>query len=86
MLYSVLLWRQLGYRKLEIVTYPLMVGVVLVLIITRVHYAIDIVGGVVFALWINRFVLAKLAWFDYLFTCIYRVIMQIIAVLRASVS
>lgn len=86
MLFSALLWRRLEYRLLEVVTYPLLVIVVLVLLITRVHYIIDIVGGVVFTLWINRFLLPRVAWFDYLFTCLYDAIKWIYISLPRVVS
>lgn len=86
MLFSALLWRRLGYRILEVVTYPLLVIVVMVLLITRVHYVIDIVGGVVFTLWIDRFLLPRVAWFDYLFSCFYNGIKWIYTSLRRGVS
>jgi len=46
------------------------VFVVLVLISTKVHYSIDIVGAVIFTLWMNKYVLSYLAYFDYVFSCI----------------
>jgi hypothetical protein len=67
-------------------TYPLLVGVVIVLIVTRVHYFIDVAGGAIFTLWIDRFLLPKVIWFDYAFTCIYRGLRQAYASLRAAVS
>ncbi len=86
MLFSALLWRRLKYRSLEIITYPLLVIVVLVLLVTRVHYIIDIVGGAVFALWINRFLLPRVQWFDYIFTCIYNGIRHVYTCMRAAVD
>lgn len=67
------------------VTYPLLVIVVLVLLITRVHYIIDIVGGVVFTLWIDRFLLPRVVWFDYLFTCLYNGIKWAYTILKGGV-
>jgi hypothetical protein len=86
MLFSALLWRRLKYRPLEMATYPLLVIVVLVLLVTRVHYVIDIIGGAVFALWIDRFLLPRVDWFDYLFTCIYNGIRHVYKGMRAAVS
>jgi hypothetical protein len=86
MLFSALFWRRLKYKKLEMITYPLMVMVVLVLLVTRVHYIIDVVGGAIFTLWIDRFLLPKVVWFDYTFTCIYHGIMKTYSALRAAVS
>lgn len=86
MLFSALLWRRLGYKKMEVATYPMVIAVVLALLITRVHYIIDIVGGIIFTLWIDKYVLPKVIWLDYLFTCIYNWIMQAYAYLRAVVS
>ena len=71
---------------MEWLTYPLLVMVVLVLLITRVHYVIDVIGGAVFALWIDRFMLPQVVCFDYAFTCIYRVLMKGYNLLRESMN
>jgi ABC-type spermidine/putrescine transport system permease subunit II len=39
-----------------------------VLIITRIHYTIDIMGGIIFALAFHRGVSYTLKYFDYLFS------------------
>ena len=71
---------------MELLTYPLLAIVVLVLLITRVHYIIDVIGGAVFALWIDRFLLPKMKWFDYAFTCIYKILMQGYAFVRERIN
>lgn len=71
---------------MELLTYPLLAIVVLVLLITRVHYIVDVIGGAVFALWIDRFLLPKVIWFDYAFTCIYKVLMQGYVFVRGRIN
>lgn len=71
---------------MQLLTYPLLAIVVIVLLITRVHYIVDVIGGAVFALWIDRFLLPKVIWFDYAFTCIYKVLMQGYALVRGRIN
>ncbi len=72
MLLSALLWKRLNYKRMYLISLILLFYVVLVLLITRVHYIIDIIGGAIFALWIDRYVLPYVKYFDYFFTVIYR--------------
>lgn len=54
MLFSILWWRHLGYRKLYLVNLVLAPQVVVVLLATRVHYSIDIVAAMIFGAWLWR--------------------------------
>jgi hypothetical protein len=72
MLFSALFWGRLKYRKMEGASYVLMSVVVAALLVTRVHYIIDIVGGAIFTLWFEKYLLAQVKYFDYIFTCFYR--------------
>lgn len=47
------------------------VYVVLVLLATRVHYSIDIVGAVVFTLWMEVYIGRYVKYFDMFFSCIF---------------
>lgn len=47
-----------------------MIVVIIYLITTRVHYTIDIVGGALFSLWINKYIVTRVIYLDTLFTWI----------------
>ena len=86
MIFSILFWRRLKYRKMELFSYVFLVIVVFVLIVTRVHFIIDIIGGAIFAIWIEKYLLAKIAYFDYVFTCIYHALISFYTYVKIALS
>lgn len=86
MIFSILFWRRLNYKKMELCSYFFLAIVVFVLIVTRVHFIIDVIGGAIFAIWIEKYLLARVAYFDYLFTCIYRALIFFYTYVKIALS
>ena len=86
MIFSILFWRRLKYKRMELCSYAFLAIVIFVLIVTRVHFTIDIIGGAIFALWIEKYLLAKIAYFDYIFTCIYHALIFFYTYVKIALS
>ncbi len=69
---------------MQLLTKILTVFVVFSLIITRVHYSIDIVAAVIFTLWMNTFLLKKVIYFDKFFSYFYHLTLKFIRVMFPS--
>ena len=71
MIYSYFLWGELKYPKMQLVTKLLTICVIFNLIVTRVHYSIDIVAAVIFTLWMKTSLLKNIIYFDKVFSYFY---------------
>jgi hypothetical protein len=69
---------------MQLLTKILTVFVVISLIITRVHYSIDIVAAVIFTLWMKTVLLKKVIYFDKFFSYFYLLTLKFIRVMFPS--
>lgn len=73
-MFCVLFWGDLKSYKMKIFSIISMAIVVMGLVVTRVHFTIDIIGGAIFALWLYRYALKQVKIFDLAFTYLYHAV------------
>ena len=61
----------LGYRWFTLIPLACLIYMMNMLLITRVHYTIDVAGGLVFAFFWSRFAERYISYFDWLLTLPY---------------
>lgn len=74
MLFCILWWHKLKYQSLKWMSIIGLAQVIVVLIGTRVHYTIDILGAIIFANWLNWILRFNIIYFDQCFSAILRFI------------
>ncbi len=83
MFFCSLWWKQLGHQWIFRISLLLTIFVVLVLLSTRVHYSIDIIGGVFFTLWIRRFLLPHVKYFDLFWSTLFNLLFKMLRYIKS---
>jgi hypothetical protein len=69
---------------MQLVTKILTVCVIFNLIVTRVHYSIDIVAAAIFTLWMKTSLLRNIIYFDKAFSYLYYITQKAIRLIFGS--
>ena len=76
-------WNNLNKKWLSRISYVLTIFVVFTLIASRVHYIIDVVGAIAFTLWIDKFILPKVVYFDKFWTFLLTLMAKLIQYIKS---